>query len=171
MVKGVIGGVGDFAVGAVTTPIYAVTHLSDAAAGLQCLVLDGCLQGAAHDLGWDKPVENLGKGWDTFVHMSDEEKASFATTVTLTGLTLRGGFRGIRGMRAEAPDPSTGLSFSDPKLASQMAQHGEDFGFGNESGTPDARLSYLSALVDHIDSPGTTTKSAAHIEAIRRSIS
>ena len=96
VVKGVIGGVGDFAVGAVTTPIYAVTHLSDAATGLQCFVLDGCLQGAGHDLGWDKPVENLGKGWDTFVHMSDEEKASFATTVTLTGLTLRAGFRGMK---------------------------------------------------------------------------
>lgn len=46
VVKGVVGGVGDFVVGAVTTPIYALTHLSDAAAGLQCFGMDGCLQGA-----------------------------------------------------------------------------------------------------------------------------
>ena len=77
--KGIVGESADLVRGAVTTPIYALTHLSDAAAGLQCFGMDGCLAGAAHDLGWDHPVSNLGAGWDTFVHMSDQNKAKFAT--------------------------------------------------------------------------------------------
>ncbi len=113
VLKGVVGGVGDFAVGAITTPIYALTHLSDAAAGLQCYGMDGCLAGAAHDLGWDHPVSNLGAGWDAFVHMSDQDKAKFVTGVTLTGLTLRAGFKGIRGMRGEPSVMDTGPDIGD----------------------------------------------------------
>ena len=111
VLKGVVGGVGDFAVGAITTPIYALTHLSDAAAGLQCFGMDGCLAGAAHDLGWDHPVSNLGAGWDAFVHMSDQDKAKFATGITLTALTLRAGFKGIRG-----GEPSASLGDNPPTL-------------------------------------------------------
>jgi hypothetical protein len=54
-------------------------------------------------------------------------------------------------------DASVGLSFTDRQLQSQLAQHGPDWGFpGTISNDVATRQDFLSVLLDHIDSSGTT---------------
>ena len=53
--RGTVGESADLVRGAVTTPIYALTHLSDAAAGLQCFGMDGCSTTLPTMSVWDHP--------------------------------------------------------------------------------------------------------------------
>ncbi len=50
---------------------------------------------------------------------------------------------------------STGLSFSETQLQSQLQQHGPDWGMTGGN-TAAARQDFMSTLVDHVDSLGTT---------------
>jgi hypothetical protein len=54
-----------------------------------------------------------------------------------------------------AEDASAGLTFSEPRLASQLAKHGDEFGVAGPNNAA-TRETFLSRLVDHIDSPNTT---------------
>lgn len=85
---------------AVETAAYAVTHLSEAADGLQCFqMLDRCAPQVAGAMGWDDPVGNFERGLAAVRAMPDEEKGGFAATVVLTAL----GARTVRAPRSPSP--------------------------------------------------------------------
>ncbi len=50
---------------------------------------------------------------------------------------------------------SDGMSFDDRQLQSAMSQHGPDIGSPKASGTPQQRMDYMSALVEHVDDAAT----------------
>lgn len=52
----------------------------------------------------------------------------------------------------EAAPASSGLSFNEYRLQSQLAEHGDHFRMTGENSTMD----YMSRLTDHFDAPGTT---------------
>jgi RHS repeat-associated protein len=118
-----------------------------------------CLQGSlGADLGLAAFLYFYHGEYDAGIDIQIRQGIALGTmAVGLIQLLRYGGAALINRLGGSAREPlSTGLSFNDRQLQSQMAQHGEDFGFDSHAaGKPAARQDYMSALVDHIESPST----------------